>query len=278
MTERLADIDRRIASVRQLQSVVTAMRGIAASRAQQSRTRLDGVRAYAAVIGGAIAAALPLLPGGPADGRRSRARAVVLFGAEQGFVGAFTDRVMDAAGPLLDGAALFLLGTRAGVLAEERHRVVTWHSAMPPHPDAVPAAANGIAEALYDHIASTGVDRVDLVFPAWSPDSGLSVETRLLLPFDFQRFAGPPAAQPPLITLTADVLLTRLAEEYVFAELCAAALAAFAAENEARVAAMIAAKGNIERVSVELEARGRQVRQEDITAEVAELAGALAGW
>ena len=58
MTERLGDITRRIANVRQLEAVVTAMRGIAASRAQQSRARLPGVRAYTEVIAGAIASAL----------------------------------------------------------------------------------------------------------------------------------------------------------------------------------------------------------------------------
>ncbi|MDE2006156.1 MAG: F0F1 ATP synthase subunit gamma, partial [Rhodospirillales bacterium] len=82
--------------------------------------------------------------------------------------------------------------------------------------------------------------------------------------------------QPPLTGLAPDLLLVRLAEEYVFAELCEAALSAFAAENEARVAAMVAAKSNIERVRTGLEARERQTRQEEITAEVAELAAAIA--
>lgn len=281
MTERLADITRRMESVQELDSVVTAMRGIAASRAQQCRVRLRGVGAYAEVIAEAIAEALPLVPAPlhPAHGGPRRGHAVVLFGAEQGFAGAFTDRVLDAAGPLLDGTSLFLLGTRAGTLVEESGRPITWHSAMPPHPEAVPTVADRIAEALYDSIAAGGIDRVSLVFPVWSGDGDLGVETQRLLPFDFQRFATAPAerraTQPPLFTLPADVLLTRLAEEYVFAELCAAALRALAAENEARVAAMIGAKGNIERVSAELGALERRTRQEEITAEVAELAGAM---
>lgn len=276
MTERLADIARRIVNVQQLEAVVTAMRGIAARRAQQSRAQLPGMRAYAAVIAGAIAAALPLLPEAPPAGRTAGRRGVILFGAEQGFVGAFNDRMLDAAAPLLAGASLFLVGTRAVMLAEERHLAVVWHCGMAPHLDAVPAVAGRVADALYERIAAAGLDRVSLVFPVWSGDAGLGAETRVLLPFDFRRFAGPPAAQPPLITLPADVLLSRLAEEYVFAELCEAAMSAFAAENEARVAAMIAAKGNIERVRARLEARERQTRQEEITAEVAELAGAMA--
>lgn len=280
MTERLADITRRIESVRELDLVVTAMRGIAASRAQECRAGLAGVGAYAEVIEEAIAAALPLAPPPiPAHAGSPRTQAIVLFGAEQGFAAAFTDLVLDAAGPLLDGAALFLLGTRAGLIAEERGMPVAWRSAMPPHSEGVPVTADHIAEALYDSIAARGIDRVSLVFPVWSGEKGLGVETQRLLPFDFHRFAattgGRPARQAPLFTLPPDVLLARLVEEYVFAEICAAALQAVAAENEARIAAMIGAKGNIERVSTELGALERRRRQEEITAEVAELAGAL---
>ena len=44
MAERLADIVAKITNVRQLEAVVTAMRGIAASRAQQARWPLGGDR------------------------------------------------------------------------------------------------------------------------------------------------------------------------------------------------------------------------------------------
>ena len=277
MTERLADITRRIANVRQLDAVVTAMRGIAASRAQQSRVRLPGVQAYTAVVAGAIARALALLPrDAPGADRPGRRAGVILFAAEQGFAGAFSDRMLDAAAPLLTDAALFLLGTRGILLAEERGLPIAWRGGMAPHIDAVPSVAGRVADALYERIAATGLDRVSLVFPTWQAGAGLGTETRELLPFDFRRFAALPDAQPPLTTLPAGVLLARLAEEYVFAELCEAAMSAFAAENEARVAAMVAARGNIERVRAGLEARERQTRQEEITAEVAELAGAMA--
>ncbi|MDA8048947.1 MAG: F0F1 ATP synthase subunit gamma [Rhodospirillales bacterium] len=277
MTERLAEITRRIENVRQLEAVVTAMRGIAARRAQQSRAQLPAVRAYAAVIAGAIAAALPLLPEVPPAARRASRGAVILFGAEQGFAGAFSDRMLDAAAPLLAGASLFLIGTRAIMLAGERRLAIAWQSGMAPHIDAVPAVAGRVADALYERVAASAFDRVSLVFPVWSAASGLGAERRVLLPFEFGRITGPPrSAQAPLVTLPADVLLSRLAEEYVFAELCEAAMLAFAAENEARVAAMMAAKGNIERVRTGLDAEERQTRQEEITAEVAELAGAMA--
>ena len=93
-----------------------------------------------------------------------------------------------------------------------------------------------------------------------------------MLPFDYRRFAVPISGQPPLTTLPPATFLARLAEEYVFAELCEAALTAFAAENEARVAAMLSAKSNLENMRSDLQALQRQIRQEEITAEVLELA------
>ena len=62
MAERLADVVTQIQNVRQLEAVVTAMRGIAASRAQKGRSLLAGIDAYTDVISRAIGQALSLLP------------------------------------------------------------------------------------------------------------------------------------------------------------------------------------------------------------------------
>jgi F-type H+-transporting ATPase subunit gamma len=43
VTERLADVATKIRGVRQLGAIVVAMRGMAASRAQQGRALLDGI-------------------------------------------------------------------------------------------------------------------------------------------------------------------------------------------------------------------------------------------
>ena len=273
MTERFAETAQRLESLRQLDAVVTAMRGIAASRAQHAHGLLPGIRAYASVIGHAIGQALALVPAadhGPS--RAARRTAVVLFGAEQGFAGAFSDRVLAA----LDGAPqpfdLFLIGTRGAMFAGERHVKPAWHAAMVPHASLVTTLAGRIAEALYAWLSDHGAQRVDVIVPTWSSASGVLATRRALLPFDFRRFAVPVCGQAPLITLPPRLLLARLAEEYVFAELCDAALTAFAAENEARVAAMLAAKSNLETMQSEVQSLARQLRQEEITAEVVELA------
>jgi len=69
------------------------------------------------------------------------------------------------------------------------------------------------------------------------------------------------------------ILLAELAEEYVFAELCEALTLSLAAENEARMRAMTAAKSNVGKMLDDLIALSRQLRQEEITNEIIELGG-----
>jgi F-type H+-transporting ATPase subunit gamma len=276
MTGRLSDISEHIRGVDQLRSMIGAMRAIAAARAQQSRGLLPGIRAYAGVIAQAIAQALRLLPEDHVitSGVRPVGTGLVLFTAEQGFAGAFSDRMLEAARPLLSHADVFLIGTRGAMLADEQRVRIAWRTGMALHSDGAAAVAARICEALYERLPGAHLTRVDLVFPTWVLGSGLVPRTRSLLPLDRQVFADVPLADTPLTTLPPAVLLERLAEEYVYAQLCEAATEAFVAENEARVASMAAAKTNIERMLEELQARERQVRQEEITAEVVELAGA----
>jgi len=45
MSERLSEIRAHIVATRQLETVITAMRGVAAARAREAQARLEGVRA-----------------------------------------------------------------------------------------------------------------------------------------------------------------------------------------------------------------------------------------
>jgi F-type H+-transporting ATPase subunit gamma len=80
-----------------------------------------------------------------------------------------------------------------------------------------------------------------------------------------------PRAVPPITTLPLEQLLAELAEEYVYAELCEEIMLSFAAENEARMRAMIAARSNVARKLDELVGSFRRLRQEEITGEIIEL-------
>jgi F-type H+-transporting ATPase subunit gamma len=276
MAERLSDLVAQIQNVRQLEAVVTAMRGIAASRAQQARSALAGIEAYTEVVSGAIGQALSLmLPAGPppASSRRQR-RGLILFCAEQGFAGAFSERVLDGVMGDLEGAAVFLVGARGAAVGEERDIRPAWTAPMATHVGAIPGFANRLVDALYERIADGIVAHVDVVFSRSRPGVCIEIERHSLLPIDLSRFTRPVQNQPPLTTLAPWVLLERLASEYVYAQLLEAAMYAFAAENEARMMAMAAAKDNIESKLAGLSQREHQLRQEEITTEIVELATA----
>ncbi len=272
MAERLSDIVTQIGNIRQLNAVVTAMRGIAASRAQKGRALLAGIEAYTAVISHAIGEALTLLPADAgAEERADAKRGLILFCAEQGFAGAFSERVFEAAGTDIEAAVKFVVGTRGAAVAAERGLTPDWSDAMTTRLDGIADFANRLAEALYGYLAKRTMAKVDILFSR-SVAGSIRIDRHSLLPIDFKRFAQPQGKQPPLITLAPRALLERLAAEYVYAQLCEAAMHSFVAENDARMAAMAAAKNNTELKLAALKQREQQLRQEEITTEIVELA------
>lgn len=278
MTERLAQIVAQAQNVRQLGAVVTVMRGIAASRAQKGRSLLLGIDAYAEVVSRAIGQALALLPpdlpGGTVAGHANRG--LILFCAEQGFAGAFSERVIASAESDLEGATTLIVGARGMMVVGERGVKPAWSAPMVTHAEAVPDLTNRVADTLYAFVAEGRMTTVDILYSR-TVSGGIRVGRHSLLPIDFARFARPAGSVAPLTTLTPELLLERLAAEYVFAQLCRAAMHAFEAENEARMLAMTSAKTNVETKLGALLQRERQLRQEEITTEIIELtAGAEA--
>lgn len=280
MTERLADVEVRIRTVHQLSAVVTAMRGIAAARSREARTRLDGIRAFAQTIADGIGHALAFLP---ASGREAAwhdgagIHIIIALSAEQGFAGSFSEHILEAAARLrrtseFRRSELFLVGDRGLLVASEKAISAEWSAPMIAHPDQAATLANRIVEALYQRLDREQVARVSLLHAVPRTFATAEVVEKQLVPFDFNRFPLPTSAIAPLITLPPQVLLARLVEEYVFAELCEAVMLSFAAENEARMRAMIAAHANIGKTLDGLVARSRQLRQEEITDEIIELA------
>ncbi|MCB2060232.1 MAG: F0F1 ATP synthase subunit gamma [Novosphingobium sp.] len=282
MAERLSDIEQRIDSIHQLSSVVAAIRGIAAARLREADAQLTGIRSYAETIGEAIGQALPLLAGraGPVSQTGGKGTGLVIaLCSEQGFVGGFNSRVLDAARHLVasgqaSSCEMFVVGDRGVIVAGERGLQVDWSIPMATGAEQVSDLANQLAEALYQRLGAGTMETATIVHAV--PDQeGAKIVTKALIPFDFSRFphAAPTAA--PLINLPAEALVAQLAEEYVFAELCEAAMLSYAAENEARMWAMLAAHGNVGRRLDELTAKARHMRQEEITAEVVELAAGV---
>lgn len=276
MSGKLSEVESRIGTVHQLEAVITAMRGSAAARSREARSRIDAIQAYAAAIGGAIGEALALTPqSDPQAHRRERpeGHAVIVLCAEQGFAGTFNERVLDAAEKYLkaEAAELLVVGHRGTMVAAERGLAIGWSAPMVAHAEEVPLLASRISDAIYSRLEKNQLRRTTVIHAVPAPSASIAIVERALLPFDFARFRVAPRAVPPLTTLPPEQLLAELAEEYVYAELCEEVMLSFAAENEARMRAMIAARSNVARKLDELVGSFRRLRQEEITGEIIEL-------
>lgn len=271
MTAQLAEISARITAVRQLGTVVNAIKGIAAGRARIARMQVQAVDGHAATISSAMAHAL-----GP-DISMVQARSMsgsgkpglLVFCAEQGFAGAFSERVIDSIGPELDPDRMFLIGTRGLSIAAARGIVPAWTTAMPSHSPGIPKLADRITTAIFAMVGTERIDRLDVVFTG-SDRGRQTIKRQSLFPVDMSHFPKA-TGERPLMQVPIDGLIDSLGREYLHALICKAALHAFAAENEARMDAMSAAGSQIARELETFQALLRQVRQEDITAEIIEL-------
>ncbi len=272
MTERLADISARIDGIRQLGAVVNAMKGIAAARAHAARSQVGAVDSFAATIAAAMAQVLPQDAAEP-SAKGDAKTGLLLFCAEQGFAGAFSERVLDGIGDTPQ-TRLFLVGTRGLSVAAARGVTPHWTAPLPSHTPAIPKLADQITAAIYSAVAADRIDSLDVVFTNWAAGRPGLRRVRLF-PIDLGDLPAR-TGDRPLMQLPEETLIASLGQDYFAAQVCKAALHAFAAENEARMEAMTAAGSQISRELETFEATLRRVRQEAITAEIIELGSGAA--
>lgn len=271
MTERLADISARIEGIRQLGAVVNAMKGIAAARANVARSEVKAVDSYAATIAAAMSSAIGTgtKPLAAESGSSQSKMGLLIFCAEQGFAGAFSERVLDSVGASPGTRALFLIGTRGLSVATARDVTPFWTAAMPSHTPGIPKLADGITQAIYREVVEGRIDHLDVIFTRWKSGRPALVR-QTLFPINLADLP-PTTGERPLTQVPDDPLIESLGQDYFHALVCRAALHAFAAENEARMEAMTAAGSQIARELETFQATLRRVRQEAITAEIIEL-------
>lgn len=275
---RLAEINGHIATMGELREIIGAMRSLAGMRLQESQRALPGIRRYAQSVAEAIGAALLLVPQGTPEVTPSGRRAVILCAGEHGFVGAFSERLLEAAQRRLEPTdLLFIIGSRGAALASERGRKLAWTHPMASRVSGVPEVIDSLTHELYTRIVRGEIGRIELVSSRYRHGLAASIESRLLLPLDTAALALTQPRQAPFHNLDPTRLLERLMAEYVFSLLTEAVVESIGSENAARLAAMEAAHDNVEKKLGELQLTAREARQEEITAELLDLiAGAEA--
>lgn len=279
MDRTAASVQARLATTQSFGGLINAMRGMAAARTERARTRIAGANAYSRTVAAAISQALALLPAGDAAAstRTSDGSGEVLwlvFGAEQGFNGGYTERVLDALPSGVPAPRIVLLGEQAKRIAHARRLRIEAHAPLVAHADAVIPASERLRRLLLDTLAERPAASVELLFGELGAGNHFELRRQRLLPLDLATLRATPAQAPRVYQPPAE-LLNLLAGEYVTARLARAILHSHAVENLARLSAMAAAHENVAKMGEALQAELRQRRQEAITAEVVELAAGL---
>ena len=277
MSDRLRLVSDQLETLSQIESVMSAMQGIASARRAEAQTSLDGIKSYAATIAKSIGITLAVLKDKSDNLSREtgpESELVIVLSAEQGFAGAYNERLLDVAIDHVKSAnksQLLMVGNRGQMIARSRQANVFDNMPMVTRVQAIPTLANELVETLYTHLNHALFTRVSLIHPRIHKANTVDITKRSLLPFDYARFELPPSVNPPLLTLEPTTLVTKLATEYIYSELCQALVLAHAAENEERIRAMVRARSNIRNSRERLTVDFQQLRQEQITAEITEL-------
>jgi len=264
--EELIRLKSRIESLGELKTLFSAMRAMSAARVQEAQAALDGIRRYAAVVEGAISEAASLRSAseaGLSEAEVPPSGSLVLICAEHGFAGAFNRLLLQRAkAEIKAGEQLGIVGRRGASLAEEHSLRPAWTLAMTTHVGGVIEVARRVAAQL------TRSASVRLIFARYQSGGRFEVGVRQVIPIDPRLLEASPAQAPPLHHLDPQLLLQRLIEEYLFADLVLAMMESLASENGARLQVMKAADRNIDDKLGDLTRRAREVRQQAITAEL----------
>jgi len=282
---RLAEIERHVASMEELQRIVGAMRAIASMRMQEAVRALPSARDYGSAIAEAVHDALAIAAEAvrhtvfdadrqthAAPGPRTACRAIVLFAGEHGFVGGFNQRLIEAVeSDLIRTDALLIVGSRGAAFASERGHIAAWWHPFATRLTGITETVRTLEDALLPRISREEVVRADVVFGRYGGSGEIAIERRQLFPLQLRTASGNHRGLAPLHGLPAPELLEKLTTEYMLAQLTEAAIEALAAENAARFAAMESARDNVGRRLETLRLDASRARQEEVTTELLDL-------
>ena len=261
--EELSRIQSRLESLEELDNLVGALRSMAGVRAGEARTALAGTRTYCAVVEEAIARVAPLARVREPGRAEGGAGALVVVTSENGFVGGFNTRLVENALAIrAPGERLLVVGRRGRITANEQGTEPEGDFAMASRATAVTPLARRLARTLEDAVTAR------LLFARTQGAGDFESVAQDILPPPGPKPEGEPAAAPPLIQIEPELLMARLASEYLFAKLADGLMESLASESLARLKTMDAASRKIEEKVARLQRDAHIAQQEKTTADL----------
>jgi len=278
------EIRARIAAIKKIQQVTSAMKMVAAARLRRAQERAEASRPYAERMHEMLQSLAPALQGFDhplLETRETRNVGVIVLSAEKGLAGSYNANLMRETAALLGRIEapkrLYVMG-RKGVtfLKRRKHNVV--HEGGMPATEVSLAEVRALASRIREDFISGTVDEVYLVYSRFINAVSQRPTVIRILPF-----AAPHAGEAPQIDSVAagdilfepdpERLLGNLLPRYVDVQVYRAMTEAVASEHGARMTSMSSASDNAAEMIRGLTLSYNRVRQAAITTELNEIVG-----
>lgn len=296
-------LERQIASTRDMASIVSTMKALAAVNVRIFGQARDAIENYMGTVERGLQVVLqaeePVAGGLVASGvldepERSRApigttspRGAVqglgmfVFGAVQGMCGQFSDHIakdaVDYAERFEGPVQTVAVGPRVGARLLDRGLLVERSVDMTGSLESLPRVVDDCIVAM-DQLRAKGVNRAVVFYNTEGAYASYDPHHELILPVSeawlgrIARRSWPTNTRPMVLTPSRS-LLSALTRQYLFASFYRAAAQSLSSENAARLSSMQSAESNIDERLDELRAAYNQQRQQEITSELLDIVG-----
>ena len=278
-------MERKIQSTKDLQSVVTTMKSLAAVSIRQYEQAAEALKTYNVTVELGLQALFRSHLGLGLSTRQAPARRMgaVVFGSDQGMCGSLNEQVVSYALQRMveitgdrEGHRSIVVGTRVLPLLEDNDYPLDKSLNVPSSAPAITGVVQELLGAIEDWTTGEMVDQVYIFHSEQLSGGAYRPKEVHLLPIDqawLSRLGQRewPTKALPTFTMNANRLFSALVREYLFVSLFRALADSLASENASRLAAMQGAERNIEDKLSELYGAFHQRRQMSITEELLDI-------
>lgn len=282
MSTTLEEMSRRLNSVNKLSSVVRITKTIAASQIQRCEVAATASQHYALNIAMALYVLFSKTHFSvQAPGKGSPPTVVVVFGTDQGLVGAFNDRLVQFVAKRIHGLSdvqVFSFGARASNRLEEAGIVLQNAFPLPAAAGMVAYSISGLISKIEPLLLNNPDTRVILFHNRLVSRTTYEPEETRVLPLDEdwkrELLESPwPTNQIPEIIGAPQKAFVELLREYLMVSFSQIIAETLACENVSRFLSMQRAEKNIDDVKTDLRQRFNLFRQSAIDDELFDVIG-----
>lgn len=275
------EIRGRIAAIKKIQQVTSAMKMVAAARLRRAQERAESARPYADSMVKMLQNLAPALQDYShplLEARETRVVGVIVLSAEKGLAGSYNANLMRETQHLLADIAapkrLYVLGKKGISFLRRRGHNIVYAASMPASEVSMPEVRALAARVRQDFISGE-VDEVHIVYSRFLSAVSQQPTHMRLLPFAApdSSEAADEAISDVIIEPDADRLLGVLLPRYVDVQVYRAMTEAVASEHGARMTSMSSASDNAAEMIRGLTLTYNRVRQAAITTELNEIVG-----